>query len=144
MSAAPSDLPLLEVRDLEVTFALPGRTVHAVNGVDLVVHDGETLGIVGESGSGKSVAAQSIPRLVNASTTRSRGQILLRHGDRVVDTLAQSPSNRTMREIRAGTVSVIFQEPMRSLHPMFQIGWQITEGLRRAGGYDRVRARALP
>jgi peptide/nickel transport system ATP-binding protein len=133
---------LVDVRDLRVTFELPNRTVHAVNGASFALRDGRALGIVGESGSGKSVAAQSIPRLVNSPSARASGQILLRHDGRSVDTVAQSPNGRLMREVRSSTVSVIFQEPMRSLHPMFTVGWQIEEGLRHGKRTSRKAARA--
>jgi peptide/nickel transport system ATP-binding protein len=121
---------LVDVQDLHVTFNLPNRTVYAVNGASFSVREGRALGIVGESGSGKSVAAQSIPRLVSSSGLRVSGRINLRHAGSDVDTLALPANGRQMREIRSGTVSVIFQEPMRSLHPMFTVGWQIAEGLR--------------
>ncbi len=123
---------LVDVQDLHVTFRLPNRNVFAVNGASFSVREGQALGIVGESGSGKSVAAQSIPRLVNASGQQVRGHIRLRHAGGEVDTLTLKPGGRQVREVRSETVSVIFQEPMRSLHPMFTVGWQIAEGLRLA------------
>ena len=134
---------LVDVRDLHVTFELPYRTVYAVNGASFTLQNGGALGIVGESGSGKSVAAQSIARLVNSPSARSRGRILVQHNGAEVDTLQQRPNGALMREIRSQTVSVIFQEPMRSLHPMFTVGWQIAEGLRMGPGRHRsVAARA--
>ncbi len=121
---------LVDVHDLHVAFNLPNRTVYAVNGASFSVREGRALGIVGESGSGKSVAAQSIPRLVSSSALKVSGRIGLRHAGSEVDTLTLPPNGQKMRAIRSETVSVIFQEPMRSLHPMFTVGWQIAEGLR--------------
>lgn len=145
MSTSQAAAPVVSVRDLKVSFALARRTVYAVNGVSFSLARGETLGIVGESGSGKSVTAQSIPRLIHGSQTRFEGEILVAHKGREVDTIHQKASGRLLRDIRAHTVSVIFQEPMKSLHPMFSIGWQIREALDRADFPNRKQqdARAI-
>jgi peptide/nickel transport system ATP-binding protein len=136
--------PVVTVEGLSVEFRLPNRTVYAVNGVSFDVAVGETLGIVGESGSGKSMAALSIARLINSRNAVSRGKIWLTRDGTTVDTLAHSPGARVIRNLRGRTVSVIFQEPMRSLHPMFSVGWQLREALpsdaRRASAKWRARA----
>ena len=139
---AGSVAPVVEVEDFSLEFRLTNRTVYAVNGVSFSVAAGETLGIVGESGSGKSIAALSIGRLVNSRNAVTRGHIRLAYDGAVVDILARRPNERLIREIRSRAVSVIFQEPMRSLHPMFTVGYQIGEALPRDMRRDRGAARA--
>lgn len=122
---------VVSVRDLKVSFGLARRTVYAVNGVSFSLRRGETLGLVGESGSGKSVTAQSIPRLIQGNQAKFEGEILVAHKGKQIDTIKQRTSSRVLRDIRAHSISVIFQEPMKSLHPMYSIGWQIREALDR-------------
>lgn len=137
-----SSAAVVEVDSYSVRFKLTNRTVYAVNGVSFDVKRGEMLGLVGESGSGKSIAALSIARLVNAANAKSSGQIRLKHNGQTVEVSSQRPDGKLMREVRSDTVSVIFQEPMRSLHPMFTIGWQIREALPTALRRDKSKARA--
>src|ERR1700686_5486795 len=115
-------MPLLSVKDLEVTFSTDDGIVRAVNGLSLDLEAGKTLGIVGESGSGKSVTALSIMRLIamppgriERGTIEFEGQDLLKLGE------AQ------MRHIRGNKISMIFQDPMTSLNPVLTIGEQIAE-----------------
>jgi peptide/nickel transport system ATP-binding protein len=127
--------PLAEVRDLHVRFVGREETVHAVNGVSFAVQPGEVLCILGESGSGKSVTLRSLMRLLPDrakidGTVRVAGQDVL------------SLSNRALRDLRGGAVSMIFQEPMTALDPVYTIGQQIGETIRRHTGCDRARARA--
>ncbi|MEQ8586910.1 MAG: dipeptide ABC transporter ATP-binding protein [Thalassobaculaceae bacterium] len=120
---------LIEVNDLKVHFPLEDRTVKAVDGVSWHINKGETLAVVGESGSGKSVTAMSIMRLTdNAGGKIPSGEILFRKpaGD-VVDIAKQTPEQ--MRSIRGNDISMIFQEPMTSLNPVFTIGFQIAEAI---------------
>jgi len=112
--------PLLEIRGLKTAF---GPTP-AVDGVDLTVPRGRTLGIVGESGCGKSVLSLSVMRLVPRPGRTTAGQVLL-DGQ---DLLALPPA--AMRRIRGGQVAMIFQEPMTSLNPVHSIGRQIEEAMR--------------
>lgn len=133
---------IVEVEDFSLEFRLTNRTVYAVNGVSFSVAAGETLGIVGESGSGKSIAALSISRLVNSRSAIAKGSIKLSHRGATIDTLACKTGDKIVRDIRGNTVSVIFQEPMRSLHPMFSVGWQIREALPEAIRRDRKAADA--
>ncbi|NQW09398.1 MAG: dipeptide ABC transporter ATP-binding protein [Alphaproteobacteria bacterium] len=123
------DKRLIEVTDLRVHFPLEDRTVKAVDGVSWHIDKGETLAVVGESGSGKSVTAMSIMRLTdNAGGRIPSGQILFRKpsGD-VVDIVQQTPDQ--MRSIRGNDISMIFQEPMTSLNPVFTVGFQIAEAI---------------
>ncbi len=125
---ASSSSELLQVRDLHVTFVTPDRTVHAVNGVSFDVKRGETLGILGESGSGKSVTLRSILRLHPEHRTRWSGSIKL-EGDEVLD---MKPG--ALSDLRGQRVAMIFQEPATAFDPVFTIGHQITETIKRHTG----------
>ena len=132
---------LLEVRDLNVTFVTPDRTVHAVNGVSFDVRRGETLGILGESGSGKSVTLRSILKLHPEHRTRWSGSIKL-EGDEIL-----SMTGGALADLRGNRVSMIFQEPATAFDPVFTIGHQIGETVRRHTGKSEAdslkRAREL-
>jgi peptide/nickel transport system ATP-binding protein len=117
---------LLEVRDLRTHFASERGEVHAVDGVDLSLERGRTLGIVGESGCGKSVTALSIMGLVPQPPGRIAGGEVLFEGE----DLLQAPARR-MRDLRGDKLSMIFQEPMTSLNPAFPAGDQVAEALLR-------------
>ncbi len=119
---------LLEVRDLDVTFVTPDRTVHAVNGVSFDVKRGETLGILGESGSGKSVTLRSILKLHPEHRTRWSGSIRL-EGDEVL-----SMKGAQLADLRGRRVAMIFQEPATAFDPVFTIGQQIAETIKRHTG----------
>jgi len=119
---------LLQVRDLHVTFVTPDRTVHAVNGVSFDLKRGATLGILGESGSGKSVTLRSILRLHPEHRTRWSGSIKL-GGDEVLE---MGP--RALSDLRGQRVAMIFQEPATAFDPVFTIGQQIAETVRRHTG----------
>ena len=116
---------LLEIDGLQTNFFTDAGTVHAVDGVSLKVRKGETLGVVGESGCGKSVTALSILRLIPDPPGKIvKGRILLK-GRNLLDL----PENE-MRKVRGASISMIFQEPMTSLNPVFTVGDQIAEGIR--------------
>jgi peptide/nickel transport system ATP-binding protein len=114
---------LLEVKDLKTTFSTEMGPVTAVNGVSFKVYAGETLGVVGESGCGKSVTSESILQLLNDKTTKYEGEILYK-GHNLF-----SLSNEEMRNIRGNEISMIFQDPMSSLNPVYTIGDQIAESI---------------
>jgi peptide/nickel transport system ATP-binding protein len=119
---------LLSVKDLQVTFVTPDRTIHAVNGVSFDVKRGETLGILGESGSGKSVTLRSILKLHPAHRTKWSGSITL-EGDEIL-----TMGGRDLANLRGNRVSMIFQEPATAFDPVFTIGQQISETVRRHTG----------
>ncbi len=126
---------LLQIRDLRVEFG----SVLAVDGLSLHVDPGETLAVVGESGSGKSVTALSVMRLVHFATRGiiSAGQIHFKtQSGRTLD-LVQQPEP-VMREIRGNEISMIFQEPLTSLNPVFTVGDQIAETLMLHQQLDRT------
>jgi oligopeptide/dipeptide ABC transporter ATP-binding protein len=131
-----TDAALLSVRGLTTMFPMRGRAVAVVDGVDLDVWPGEVLGIVGESGSGKSVTALSILRLVAWPGRVAAGSIRFEGQD------LQAASEADMRGIRGSRISMIFQEPMASLNPVFSVGDQIVETLRHHLKLDRRAARA--
>ncbi len=116
---------LLEIRGLKTHFATDDGMVHAVDGVDLALDEGETLGVVGESGSGKSVTAFSVMRLLPMPPAKIvAGEILFRGRDLL------KASDAEMRAIRAKEIAMVFQEPMTSLNPVYTVGEQIAEVVR--------------
>lgn len=131
--------PLLEVKDLRTEFRLNQRTVHAVNGVSFVLNQGDVLGIVGESGCGKSVTALSIMRLIEPPGHITHGEVLLHNDNQVLD-LLKLPA-KTLEKIRGNLVSMIFQDPMTSLNPVLNIGFQLMEPLQIHRGMTETAAR---
>jgi peptide/nickel transport system ATP-binding protein len=131
--------PLVEVRDLQVNFVSREANVAAVNGVSFELMPSEVLCIIGESGSGKSVTMRSILRLHPPRRTVIRGHI------RVGDYDILSLGERAMNEVRGAVVSMVFQEPMTALDPVYRIGDQIAETVMRHEGCSRgtAMARAL-
>ncbi len=133
--------PLLRVRDLRTWFHTDDGIVRAVDGVSFDVHRGETVGIVGESGCGKSVTALSIMGLVARPAGRIEpGSLIELGGTGEPENLAAVPEAR-MRKIRGNDIGMIFQEPMTSLNPVFRVGDQIGESLRKHRGLPAAAAR---
>ena len=124
-------VPLLSVADLQIHFG----EVRAVDGVSIVLHRGETLGIVGESGSGKSVTALSLVRLLGKRARVVAGTIELEGRDLL------AMSERDIRDVRGREISMIFQDPTTSLNPALTIGRQVTEILEVQEGMASGRAR---
>ncbi len=138
---APKDAPVLSVRDLRVTFQTNDGPVQAVRGVGFDVHRGETLAIVGESGSGKSQTTMAVMGLL-AANGRAEGQAIYRDhekGGQPVDLLALT--DRQLNKVRGARITMIFQEPMTSLDPLYRIGDQLAEPLRFHRGLSRAKAR---
>ncbi len=141
--------PLLELRDLTLSFDNPGGPrILAVDGASMSVHDGQTLAVVGESGCGKSLTALSVLGLAPTPPGRyDAGMILLRTPDGATEDL-RTLDEHAMRRVRGGEVAMIFQEPMSSLNPVFTIGEQLREAIRlhqgvRGKDADRVAVEAL-
>jgi peptide/nickel transport system ATP-binding protein len=132
---AASDALAVEIRDLNVTFAMDGADVHAVRGVTLDVRRGEVLAIVGESGSGKTVTARTILGLL-PETAVMEGAVIL-DGTEVV-----ALGKKELREVRGTKAAMIFQEPSTALNPVYTVGWQLAEGLRAHGKYSKSEAKA--
>jgi peptide/nickel transport system ATP-binding protein len=116
--------PLLEVDHVKITFQSDKKEVISVEDVSFTVNPGETIGIVGESGCGKSVTSLSIMGLLGKNGKVKEGQILFEKED-----LTKVTESR-LREIRGNEISMIFQEPMTSLNPVFTIGNQMIEGIK--------------
>ena len=128
---------LLQVKNLETSFFTPEGQVRAIDGVSFEIDEGKTLGLVGESGCGKSVTSLSIMRLIPSPPGKIvggeiiyRGKDLLRLG------------TEEMRKIRGNEISMIFQEPMTSLNPVFTVGNQIGEAIKLHQGLDKQATRA--
>ena len=127
---APSETPVLDVRNLSVGFAVDGGYVQAVHDVSFSVGRGQTLALVGESGSGKSVTSLAVMRLTPAAPrVRLSGQAFLRGRNGEVHDLLALP-DREMRSLRGNEIAMVFQEPMTSLNPVQRVGDQIAEAMR--------------
>jgi peptide/nickel transport system ATP-binding protein len=126
---------LLDIRGLKTHFATDEGWVHAVDGVDLTIARGETLGVVGESGCGKTVTALTVMKLIPMPPGRIvAGQVLWQGRDLVPLDEAE------MRKIRAKEIAIVFQEPMTSLNPVYTVGDQIAEVVRLHEGLGRGAA----
>lgn len=115
---------LLEINNLNVNFNLPNNTVRAVRNLSLSLKKGETLGLVGESGCGKTITAYSILNLIKSPGKIESGEIFYKNND------LTSLTEKQLQKIRGNEISMIFQEPMTSLNPVFKIGYQISETIR--------------
>jgi peptide/nickel transport system ATP-binding protein len=140
LDAAPAGAePLVRVRDLKVTFATGRQRVRAVDGVDLTLARGEVMALIGESGSGKSVTLRALMRLNPERRTTVEGAIAVAGED------VLALGRRRLSQFRGGEVAMIFQEPLLALDPVYRLGDQITEAIRRheTVGRSEARARAL-
>ncbi|MGF7046142.1 oligopeptide transport system ATP-binding protein [Paenibacillus sp. DS2015] len=116
--------PILQVKDLHVSFHVKGGEVQAVRGLNFEIGKGETVAIVGESGSGKSVTAQTIMRLIPTPPSHIKQGEIIFQGQNLLDM-----TNSEMEAIRGKDIGMIFQDPMSSLNPTIRVGKQITEVL---------------
>jgi peptide/nickel transport system ATP-binding protein len=126
---------LLEIRGLKTYFATDEGMVHAVDGVDLTIDRGETVGVVGESGCGKTVTALSVLKLIAMPPGRIAGGRILWRGR---DLVPLGPDD--MRRIRSKEIAIVFQEPMTSLNPVYTVGDQIAEVVRLHEGLSKRAA----
>jgi len=113
---------LLEIKDLYVTYKTDEATFHAVNGLDLTVNKGETLGLVGETGAGKTTTALSIMRLLPDRIGKIEQGVVMLDGHNIIEA-----SDNDMKVLRGNLVSMIFQDPMTSLNPTIKVGDQVGE-----------------
>lgn len=130
------DKKILEINNLKTHFFTDNGTVKAVDGVDIYVNEGETLGVVGESGSGKSVTSLSIMGLLNDTSGRVVDGKIKFQGRNLVNL-----GEEDMRRIRGNDIAMIFQEPMTSLNPVLRIGKQISEAIKLHLKYDNAKAK---
>jgi oligopeptide/dipeptide ABC transporter ATP-binding protein len=127
---------LLQVKNLKTQFKVKGGLVNAVNGVDFEVDNGKVLAIVGESGSGKSVTSLSILRLIPSPPGKIIDGEILFKGENLL-----TKSKKEMQDIRGDKISMIFQEPMTSLNPVFNIGKQISETIIKHQKFNKKQAK---
>ena len=120
---------LLEVKNLKTYFFYDEGTVKAIDGINFRILKGKTLGVVGESGCGKSVTAQSILRILGPRGEIVEGEILLHRDGETIDLTKLDPQGEEIRKIRGKDITMIFQEPMTSLAPVYTIGDQIVEAI---------------
>lgn len=133
---AANQRPFVEIKQLKVTFTGGKRPVEAVNGVDLRVRRGEVVALIGESGSGKSVTLRSLLRLHSAAQTRIEGDVQV--GEHAV--LQLSP--KALANYRGKVAAMIFQEPLLALDPVYTVGAQIVESIRRHESVSAAQAQA--
>ncbi|MDR2356638.1 MAG: ABC transporter ATP-binding protein [Oscillospiraceae bacterium] len=115
---------LLEIRDLVVEYHTDDAIIHAVNGVNLNVKKGETIGLVGETGAGKTTIARSILRILQTPPAKFCGGNIILNGEDIMN-----KSEKEMRRIRGNKISMIFQDPMTALNPIEKVGFQIAEAI---------------
>jgi peptide/nickel transport system ATP-binding protein len=132
---------VLDVENLQVEFSGDGDTVKAVDGISFELRRGETLGIVGESGSGKSVTSLALMGLVQTPGKVSGGNILFRPQENAAPLNLRELLPEQMQLYRGGEIAMIFQEPMTSLNPVYNIGFQLTEAIRRHQNVTEAEAR---
>ena len=117
-------MALLQIKNLKISFLRDGEWNEAVHGVSFEVPRGKTLGIVGESGSGKSVSNLAVMRLLNEKQSRITADEITLDGKDILHL-----NENQMHDIRGKRIAMIFQEPMTSLNPVFQCGFQVTEAI---------------
>jgi peptide/nickel transport system ATP-binding protein len=127
--------PLVSVRDLTVRFTAGPKPVHAVNGVSFDIAPGEVLGVLGESGSGKSVTLRALLRILPERRTRIDGDVRIAGKD------VLRLDGDALEQYRGGTTAMIFQEPMLAFDPVYSVGAQIAESIRRHARVDGAEAR---
>ncbi len=128
-------VPLLELRRLAISFGTDDGTVQAVDGIDLAIERGRTLGLVGESGCGKSVTSLAVMGLLPRENSHVTGEVRFEGRD-----LLTLPA-ATLRKMRGSRLAMIFQEPMTSLNPAYTVGDQIVEAIRQHQGLSAAEAR---
>lgn len=127
---------IISVRNLNVKFHLRGQKLHAIRGISLDIHRGESLAIVGESGSGKSVFIKNFMGLLDRNGWIDSGEIWFEGQD-----LTKLKSEKAWRKIRGGKIAMVMQDPMTSLNPLKTIGWQIGEALKIHQGLTGDKAK---
>ena len=134
-----SEMPFLQVKNLDTSFFTDAGEVKAVNGISYNLDAGKVLGIVGESGSGKSVSAYSVLRILTDTGRVTEGEVLFK-GENILNYSAQQ-----MQKFRGSRISIIFQDPMTCLNPTFSIGSQLREAIRihTDRSKEQIQARAL-
>ncbi|MFT9257086.1 MAG: ABC transporter ATP-binding protein [Acetobacter sp.] len=136
MSSPPAPPPLLDVRDLSVSFRSRGRMIPMVERVSFMVREGEILGLVGESGSGKSVTAMALMGLIDTPGVQISGSVQFQGRELV------GMPQKHLRRLRGSRIAMIFQDPMTAFTPVYTVGWQIDEQILAHQAVSRSQARA--
>ena len=126
---------ILEIVDLKVEYHTDEAVIHAVNGVNLIVKKGETIGLVGETGAGKTTIARSVLRILQTPPAKFCGGKIIFQGQDLMEL-----SEKEMRKIRGGKISMIFQDPMTALNPIEKVGDQIAEAIQQHNKVSRIEA----
>jgi peptide/nickel transport system ATP-binding protein len=126
---------ILELKDLVVEYHTDDAVIHAVNGINLTVKKGETIGLVGETGAGKTTIARAILRILPTPPAKLRGGEILFEGRDIIGL-----SERDMRKVRGNKIAMIFQDPMTALNPIKKIGLQISEAIMLHNEISRTEA----
>ena len=138
MENTENKIPLLSLRDLTVEYSSNGVPVHAVNGITLELHAGQSLGLVGETGAGKTTTAKSIMRILPDHAVRSvKGEILFK-GENVLT----MPETK-IRNLRGKSISMIFQDPMTALNPVKRVSDQIAESIEQHQNVNKKTAHSM-
>ena len=132
---------VLSIENLTISFNYHGAYFKAVDNVDIVLQPGKSLGIVGESGSGKSLTAKAILNLLPTNANLQSGKVLIRNKKEELINVLSSPV-QVLENLRGDTVSMVFQEPMTSLNPVFRCGNQVTENIRKHANANAKTAKA--
>lgn len=127
---------ILEMKDLSISFYNKSGEIQAIRGISYTLHKGEVLGIVGESGSGKSVSSHGILQL-NPETGKVKSGEILFHGKDIL-----KMSKKELQELRGNKIAMIFQDPMTSLDPLFTVGHQLNESLKKHTSMDAAARQA--
>jgi oligopeptide/dipeptide ABC transporter ATP-binding protein len=131
---------ILTVKDLRTYFYSNQRCNKVLNGLSFEIQKGHTLCVVGESGCGKSVTAQSIMRLLPPLARIESGEIMFRGQGEAINLTQLEPDCKKMRDLRGDRIAMIFQDPMAALNPVYTIGYQICENIRRHTGLSKKEA----
>ena len=115
---------IIEIQDLTIKYRTDDAVIHAVNGINLVVNKGSTIGLVGETGAGKTTVARAILRILQTPPAEFCGGKILFDGEDIME-----KSEPEMRKIRGNRIAMIFQDPMTALNPIEKIGFQIAEAV---------------
>ena len=129
------DENILEIKDLVVEYHADDAVIHALNGINLTVKRGETIGLVGETGAGKTTIARSVLRILQTPPAKLRGGEILFRGEDILH-----KSEKEMRKVRGERIAMIFQDPMTALNPIEKIGSQIAESIKLHNKISRADA----